>query len=42
MAAHHLILPGQQMAFAAPGRKLPLGAKPVAIERAAKPAAKPQ
>lgn len=33
---------GQPMAFAAPGRKLPLGAKPVAIERAAKPAAKPQ
>ena len=33
---------GQPMAFAAPGRKLPIGVKPVAVGGAAKPAAKPQ
>lgn len=33
---------GQPMAFAAPGRKLPLGVKPVAIAPSAKPANKPQ
>jgi hypothetical protein len=33
---------GQPMAFAAPGRKVPIGVKPVAIGGAAKPAAKPQ
>jgi hypothetical protein len=31
---------GQPMAFAAPGRKVPIGAKPIALER--KPAPKPQ
>ena len=33
---------GQPMAFAAPGRKVPIGVKPVAIGGAARPAAKPQ
>ena len=33
---------GQPMAFAAPGRKVPIGVKPVAIERGAKPATKTQ
>lgn len=33
---------GQPMAFAAPGRKVPIGAKPVALQPAAKPPAKPQ
>ncbi len=33
---------GQPMAFAAPGRKLPAGVKPVAVEREARPAARPQ
>ncbi|MCU0921209.1 MAG: DUF2092 domain-containing protein [Burkholderiaceae bacterium] len=33
---------GQPMAFAAPGRKLPIGAKPVALQPAAKAPAKPQ
>lgn len=33
---------GQPMAFAAPGRKVPIGVKPVAVERSPKPAAKPQ
>ena len=31
---------GQPMAFAAPGRKVPIGAKPVAIERSTKPTTK--
>ncbi|HMN76132.1 MAG TPA: DUF2092 domain-containing protein [Burkholderiaceae bacterium] len=33
---------GQPMAFAAPGRKVPIGVKPLAIERSAKPANKTQ
>ena len=33
---------GQPMAFAAPGRKVPIGVKPLAIERGAKPANKTQ
>jgi len=33
---------GLPMAFATPGRKVPIGAKPVALQPAAKPAAKPQ
>lgn len=33
---------GQPMAFAVPGRKVPIGAKPVALQPAAKPPAKPQ
>jgi hypothetical protein len=33
---------GQPMAFAAPGRKVPIGAKPVALEPKPKTAAKPQ
>lgn len=33
---------GQPMAFAAPGRKVPIGAKPIALEARPKAAAKPQ
>ena len=33
---------GLPMAFAAPGRKVPIGAKPIALERQPRPAAKPQ
>jgi hypothetical protein len=33
---------GMPMAFATPGRKLPIGAKPVALQPAAKPPVKPQ
>jgi len=33
---------GMPMAFATPGRKVPIGAKPIALERQLKPAAKPQ
>ena len=32
----------QPMAFATPGRKVPIGAKPIALERSPKPASKPQ
>jgi hypothetical protein len=33
---------GQPMSFATPGRKVPIGVKPVAIERSAKPGISPQ
>jgi len=33
---------GQAMAFATPGRKVPIGAKPIALERKPKPANQPQ